>query len=279
MPADRTPLPPNFRLQLLPPAEAVSAFADRALLLPSFAWQDVWQEEHTRAFTVAKLLRADLLQTVHDAVEAAITQGISPSAFADLVEPALKKAGWWGTVEVLDPATGELAKTEFTDARLRLIYDVNVRQSYAAGRWARIERNAAQFPLVRYRTQRDERVRAAHAAWDGVTLPVRHVWWQMHYPPCGWRCRCHAYALDAAGADDLRAAGLSVKTDAPETRWIDYERPDGTVVQVPAGVDPGFGYNPGLASQRADELDAMVRDKLARLAAPIAHQLTLDLGR
>jgi len=59
---------------ILAPDEAIAAFRRRDLL-PSFAWEDVWQEEHARAFTVAKLLRMDLLQFVRDELDRAIAEG------------------------------------------------------------------------------------------------------------------------------------------------------------------------------------------------------------
>lgn len=39
-------------LAALPPEEAIAYFRGKELL-ESFSWEDVWQEEHARAFTVA----------------------------------------------------------------------------------------------------------------------------------------------------------------------------------------------------------------------------------
>ncbi|MGN0235870.1 MAG: phage minor head protein [Paludibacteraceae bacterium] len=43
---------------------------------------------------------------------------------------------------------------------------------------------------LQYRTAGDERVRGAHAALDGVTLPPSDKFWNKYLPPNGWNCRC-----------------------------------------------------------------------------------------
>ena len=48
-------------LKPLPPAEAVRLFRAKGFKI-GFAWQDVWQEEHARAFAVIKAMRLDLLR-------------------------------------------------------------------------------------------------------------------------------------------------------------------------------------------------------------------------
>lgn len=271
-----TPIPPGLVFAILAPDEAIAAFRRRDLL-PSFAWEDVWQEEHARAFTVAKLLRMDLLQFVRDELDRAIAEGTPLAEFVAALRPRLAEAGWWGTREVIDPATGQVARTTFDLSRLRLIYDVNLRQSYAAGRWQRIESAAEAAPddtLIYYRTMRDERVRQSHRAWDGVALPAGHPFWRTHYPPNGWRCRCVAYAVTRAQLERLRGAGMPVRTAAPPVALVPWRnRQTGEVVDVPAGIDPGFAYNPGqqrdgalqrAAADAAQGLPPGVRDAAVR---------------
>ncbi len=253
-----TAIPAALVFAILAPREAIAAFRRRELLT-TFAWQDLWQEEHARAFTVAKLLRLDLLKFVRDELDRAIEQGTPLSEFVRALRPRLAEAGWWGTREVIDPSTGQIARTTFDASRLRLIYDVNLRQSYAAGRWQRIERTAEAGTLIYYRTMRDERVRQSHKAWDGVALPPGHPFWRTHYPPNGWRCRCVAYAVTPEQLQRLRRAGMPVRTDAPPVVMVPWRnRQTGEVVNVPAGIDPGFGYNAGRAA--GDNLPGLVND-------------------
>lgn len=246
------PWPEGLQLGLLAPAEAIAAFRARKLLSTTFNWDAIWQEEHTVAFTVAKLMREDLLRTIRDALDEAIATGSSLEEFKKTIRPRMERAGWWGRREVVDPETGEIAVTKFNPARLALIYDVNVRQSYAAGRWSRIEASKRVLPLVIYRTMRDERVRASHKAWDGLVLPVDHPFWETHYPPNGWRCRCTAYALSERDVQRLEQSGVKVRRQAPPVENVQYtSKETGLTHQVPRGIDPGFAYNPGKTNRVA----------------------------
>jgi SPP1 gp7 family putative phage head morphogenesis protein len=242
-----TPAPPGFSLGALKPEDAIHVFQQRKLLLPSFRWQDVWAEEHTRGFAVAGVLRLDVLREMRDAVDVAVANGQDLQDFIQGLRTKLQAKGFWGRMEITDPTTGEVRTTKFDDRRLKLIFDVNMRQSYMAGRWQRIQRG--KMPYIVYRTMRDERVRVSHKAWDNTVLPKDHPWWDTHFPPCGWRCRCIAYATDERGLEQLRAAATPdnpVKTEPPPTQWVEFlNRSTGQTERVPRGIDPGFAYNPG----------------------------------
>lgn len=181
------------------------------------------------------------------------------------IEDILVSEGWWGEKVVTDPATGEKLITRFDPARLKLIYDVNTRQAYAAGLWRRIERNKATSPYIRYITKRDERVRASHRGWDNLTLPVDHPFWNTHYPPNSWRCRCRAMSMSQADYEKgLAPDGRHLSKDEPDIQWTEWvNKKTGAVERVPAGIDPGFGYNPGKSAMRDDNLGKIVKSKLA----------------
>jgi SPP1 gp7 family putative phage head morphogenesis protein len=243
-----TPIPSGLRLGTAEPDDAVAAFDHRSLLQPSFRWQDVWQEEHATSFAVAGIAQADVLKLFREEIDLTLQEGRTLKDFSDRIRPKLLAKGFWGDVELTDPATGEKRIGRFDDARLRTIFDVNMRQSYAAGRWARIERNKKRFPYVMYRTMQDERVRASHRAWDGLVLPVDDPFWTTHYPPNGWRCRCHAFAVNERDVERRRADGQTIKTEAPPERDVEFmNQRSGELVKVPVGIDPGFAYNPGKA--------------------------------
>ncbi len=244
------------------PAAAVAAFTARGDLLPSYAWQDVFQHEHARGLAVAGVSRLDVLQAFQQELALTVKEGRSLRDFAGRIQPRLAAAGFWGDVEVTDPATGETRTTRFDMSRLRLIMDVNLRQSHAAGRWSSVQRTKARMPYLVYLTMHDERVRHSHRQWDYLTLPVDDPWWNTHTPPNGWRCRCTFRAANQAGVDALRAAGKPVKTEAPPIDWQTWINPrTGEVVPVPAGIDPGFAYNPG------KEQDVAFWDQALRKAA------------
>jgi SPP1 gp7 family putative phage head morphogenesis protein len=258
-------IPPRFRIGTAEPKDAVDAFTRRELLQPSFRWEDVYQEEHAASFAVAGVAQADILALFREGIDQALGDGGSLADFAKAIKPALVEKGWWGDIEITDPKTGEQRITRFNDARLRLIYDVNLRQSYAAGRWARAERTKASKPFIMYRTMRDERVRASHAAWDGVVLPIDHPFWNTHYAPNGWRCRCRCFAVSERDIQRYERDGVKIKRQAPPVVLTTFENQrTGEVSRVPVGIDPGFAYNPGKV--RLQQLAQ--REARARLQAP-----------
>ena len=214
-----------------------------------------------------------MLSLFADHLGQSLQAGTSLADFRQAIRPALQAKGFWGDVEVSHPTTGEARTTRFDDARLKLIYDVNLRQSYAAGTWARAVRTEPTKPLLSYRTMRDERVRISHRPWDGVALPIGHPWWSTHYPPNGWRCRCTAFAVSEQDLARLQAAGLPVKRTAPEVVTTTFvNRSTGEVSQVPVGIDPGFAYNPGQVRQQ--QVALLQRQALDAAPPDLARAMT-----
>lgn len=235
-------------LRALPPEEAIESFRRKGYQI-GFDWRDVWQEEHQRSFTVAKAMRTDLLQDIRAAVDEAIAEGTTLAQFRERLTPVLQERGWWGRQAMVDPLTGETVTAQLgSPRRLEIIFDTNLRQSYAVGRWERIERNAADFPFLRYVATLDERTRDDHRAWHGTILPVDDPWWDTHYPPNDWRCRCTVVPLTPEQAEAL--GGPSTEPPPSPTRAWRNPR-TGEVIRAPQGVNPGFAYNPGRAAGRS----------------------------
>tara|TARA_B100001939_G_scaffold72990_1_gene61149 strand:- start:3425 stop:4717 length:1293 start_codon:yes stop_codon:yes gene_type:complete len=232
----------------LPPAEAVDFFRKKGLV-ESYAWQDVWQEEHAAAFTVAKSTGYDILSDIFGAVDSALAEGTTFETFRRDLEPTLIKKGWWGRKESVDPLTGEVRKAQLgSRRRLRIIYDTNLRMARAAGAWERIERNKKRRPYLMYDAVNDGRTRPQHRAWDNTVLPVDDSWWETHYPPNGWKCRCTVIQLSER---DLQRRRLNVSRQ-PVIKNRRYDNPrTGKPSLVPEGIDPGFAYNVGRARLRS----------------------------
>jgi len=187
--------------------------------------------------------------------------------FRDELAPELQRRGWWGRQEMRDPDTGETREVQLgSPRRLKVIYDTNLRTAYAAGHWARIDANKRSAPYVLYSAILDGRTRAQHRAWNGKVLRADDPWWKTHTPPNGWNCRCTVVQLSER---DLRKLGKTGPDEAPPAPTREWPNPrTGEIVQVPVGVDPGFGYAPG-ASRRAD---------VAQLAMEKIADRPADLG-
>lgn len=268
-------------LPLLPPEEAIAYLIDKGYAI-SFDWRDVLAEEHAAAFTVAKMMRVDLLETTKRALIKAEEQGWDLKRFSQALRPTLEKEGWWGRKEMVDPDTAEIKEAQLgSPRRLEIIFDTNIRTANSAGAWMRGERSAARLPLLLYRTLRDARVRPLHARWDGVCLPRTDAWWNTHYPPNGWRCRCVAYPISEADVRRLKESGrIDIKTAAPPTQTVEWANPrTGEIRQVPVGIDPGWDYNVGKA--RRAHLDRLLAEKQAQTmsqAAPPAYSRLRTIG-
>ena len=236
---------PKPEILKVPPVEAIEHFRAKGFHV-GFDWRDTDAAQHLRSFTVAKAMREDILQDIRGGVDGALAEGLSFGQFRQRLEPLLRTKGWWGRQTMLDPVTGKMREVQLgSPRRLRIIYDTNLRTAHARGHWQQIERTAAEAPWLRYVAVLDGRTRPEHMAWHGTVLRFDDPFWSTHYPPNGWRCRCLVQQFSDA---DLEAFGFTPSQGPPpgsgETRpWTN--RRTGRTVQVPVGIDPGFGHNVG----------------------------------
>lgn len=228
----------------LAPAEAIAWFRAKGFQF-GFSWQDVEKEEHSRGFTVAKAMTRDILETVREVVDRAIAEGETLATFSKELRPRLEAAGWWGRKEMVDPATGETELVQLgSPRRLKTIFDTNMRTSYAAGRWERIQRSKRAFPFLEYVTVDDARVRPQHHAWHGTILPVDDPWWDTHYPPNGWGCRCLPKPV-SRGQAERRGLKVTEPQVFPKRQWVN--KRTGEIQLIERGIDPGWDYHVGKA--------------------------------
>jgi SPP1 gp7 family putative phage head morphogenesis protein len=196
--------------------------------------------------------------------------------------PQLQAKGWWGRKRVVDPLTGNVVVAELgTPSRLQTIYRTNMQTAYAAGQWDAIEQQADLAPFLLYDAVDDFRTRPEHAAWDGTVLPVTDPWWQTHYPPNGWNCRCSVIQLDA---DEVAELGLAPARKAPKDGTYAWDNPrTGKRQRIPKGIDPGWNVNSGEARSRAlrDQVDSKLKGyamDFARSAA-VGFRAAIDAGK
>jgi hypothetical protein len=286
----------RFIFDAAPDPRAV-AFLEAKGLKRSWRWPSMWQTEHAYAFTLAGVYRLDVLAETKRLVTAAIAEGQTLDGFKAAFEAKLQGLGFAGPQVVNDFAEGP-RKVELTAPwRVKVIYDTNVRQAYAASAWQAIEDTAADFPALQYHHTPQQHPRLNHLAWDKMVLPVTHPFWKTNFPPNGWYCKCFTIQVSvdelASGAvkltpdDALHATGY----DERPSRWREWRHgPTGRVDRAPEGVTPAFAYNPGmerrrnlgeLLERRVEALDAdMARAAAADLVnLPLFHDLVSDAIR
>lgn len=210
--------------------EAIDFFKAK-VRLPSNTWTDLWQEQHGLGFVVAGATKAALVADFQNAIAKALEEGTTLEDFRSDFDQIVARHGW--------TYKGKRGW------RSRVIYETNLRMAKAAGRWAQIERVKKLRPFLRYVTVGDERVRRSHKTWHGLVYPVDHPFWDSHYPPNGWGCRCDVQSLSAR---DVKKLGYSISTALPADGMASHTIRRGgkdVAVSVPKGIDPGFAYNPG----------------------------------
>ncbi|EOZ4638862.1 phage minor head protein [Enterobacter cloacae] len=235
----------------LAPAEAIAYFESKGYVI-GFNFHDVEALAHARAFTVAGVLKLDVLRDIRSALESVLENGDTWAEFKKNLLPVLEAKGWIGKGLVADPETGELHGKQLTPRRLQTIFDTNIQSSYNAGRYVQQMANVADRPYFQRVAVLDMHTRPKHAALHLFTARADDPVWEYLYPPDGYHCRCHIRALSAA---DLEKYGFTLQSS--EGRMVEIEQeygmPGKTIktmgLRMPDGsvytADASFGFNPG----------------------------------
>lgn len=105
--------------------------------------------------------------------------------------------------------------------------------------------------------------REEHLAWHGLTLPATHEFWQTHFAPNGWGCRCKIVAQRQPGNGDKAR---------PPDGWDKIDTKTGEQI----GIDKGWGYAPGASN--AEELRQSMLAKAAKASAGIGDALAASIA-
>ena len=84
---------------------------------------------------------------------------------------------------------------------LRAEYNFVHASASMAARWEMFQKDGDRY-LLQYRTAGDDKVRPAHAALNGTTLPITDSFWDSYFPPNGWNCRCTAVQVRRGKYDE-----------------------------------------------------------------------------
>ena len=223
------------------PFDAAIEFFRSKINLPTRTWKDLWQGMHVRAFVTAGAVKAELLADMRSAVDKAISAGTTLAEFRADFDRIVARHGW--------------QYKGGRNWRSRLIYETNLAVAYAAGHWREMTDPdvVAARPYLRYVPSSSVRPRAEHMAWYNIVLPADDPWWQTHYPPNGWGCKCGVVNHSAGEVERLRAeeapGDTPIRTTAPARQNYEWTDPaTGEVHRVPVGIDPGWDYNVGHAA-------------------------------
>lgn len=263
----------------LPPEKAIAYFRRKGRRI-SFDWHSMWAEAHATAFTVANCSKLDVLRDIQIGIRKALREGKTERWFVDTLEPVLRKKGWWGPREEVNPETGEVIRiSRGSPSRLRLIYRQNMQSAYNAGRYRQQIENRDNQPYLRYLAILDMRTRAAHAAMHNRIFRVDDPIWQVWYPPNDWGCRCRVEGVSgervARQGWEVEKSGNRIVTREIEVRdrrtgeitrrtITGYEYEKGRV----AWVGAGFDYNAGAVAMA----DNILHEHVEKLRDPRLYE-------
>jgi len=237
----------------LPPEKAIEYFESKGYKI-GFRWQDVAAEAHAKAFTIAGVMKVDLLQDVRQALTDALKKGTTFEDFKKQVSPVLERKGWLGKGMIVDDATGEIEGKRLTPRRLDTIFRTNMQSAYMAGRYATQLEQVDTHPYWEYVAVLDSRTRPAHRALAGAVYRYDDPFWLTFYPPNGYRCRCRVRTrtrnyVEQNGVPVRNSDGHIVEVEVVDRSGnkgpaLAYSDPATGKKILP---DPGFGANPGAA--------------------------------
>lgn len=216
------------------PFEAAIAFFRKKINLPTEAWDSIWAEMHLQAFTVAGATNAELLDAFRIAVDRAISTGSTLADFRKDFDGIVERFGW-----------GFNGSPKW---RAEIIYNTNLSVAYQRGHWqAMTDPDVVRVrPYLRYLKSTSAEPREEHMSWANTVLPYDDPWWDTHYPPNGWNCKCGVVSMSERQVQKLIDSGVPVRTTAPPITYYDYtDLKTGKTTQVPVGIDPGWDYNVG----------------------------------
>lgn len=211
----------------LAPEQAVKYFQAKGYEI-TFDWHEMLGNAHDKAFTVAKVTKLDVLQTIRHEVDKIFTEGMTERQFIKELTPRLQGLGWWGQAQY---TAGNGEKIEYTKGslhRLKTIYHTNASVGYANGRYQEQMANIDEQEYLMYATAKDPAVRHSHAIMDGIVKKATDPFWRMFYPPNGWRCRCYVIAMSKAEALHYGVV-------------IDLSPGDYQIIEEPIGIDRRTG--------------------------------------
>ena len=230
-------MPPSAEYMHLPFDEAIAFFRGK-INIPTATWKDLWKTMHDRAFSVAGAMKEELLEDLRKSIDKAISEGTTLAEFRKDFDGIVQKHGWkykggkgWRTAVMLN---------------------TNIKVAYSMGNYARMTDPVVlkARPYLRYVASSSRNPRPEHVAWYNLVLPADDPWWDTHYPPNGWGCKCGVVNHSAREVERItkeeKDGSHPVKTKAPKTeRYTWKDKDTGKMHRIPKGIDPGWDYHPG----------------------------------
>ncbi|MFV2030358.1 phage minor head protein [Neisseria sp. S1] len=257
--------------------EAAVEYLKKKGVTVSWDWQDMLDDAHATAFTVAKTAGMDVANDIYHAVVNAAETGQTLDQFQKTLTPVLQSKGWWGRTQTTNPDTGEAQTVQLgSPHRLKTIYLTNMQSAYMAGRYAEMMDSVDTHPYWQYVAINDSRTRASHRLLHGKVYAADDPVWDSLYPPLDFRCRCRVRPLSKASGEDKVLPSPKLETQTVDIGTNQYTGEARYAQRTGIRIDgkfiapsPGFNGNQGKA----------MLSRMASVAVQKAQAVHPDIAR
>lgn len=219
----------------LPFLEAIKWFREK-INIPTERWDEIDAAAREKAFTVAGMTKAEMLDDARLLVERQLTEGNSFDDFQKQWKRLIGRKGWQPKGNV--------------NRRIYIIADTNVRKAYSAGKRLQFEAAGLEkrMPYKVWRWRDSPVPRPNHKALHNKAILASDPFWDaVGDLPCGFGCRCQAFY---ANQQTLSLLGATILKNPPN--------PD-TIVEKGFG---GYASNEELVNSVKERVSPEIAEKL-----------------
>jgi SPP1 gp7 family putative phage head morphogenesis protein len=149
------------------------------------------------SFTVSGVYRKQVVEAFKTAIGEALEEGTPQAEVLQTFRDIIK---------------GSAGQQMLGDWHLENVFRTNVQMAYGVGRRQSMEAVSDVLPYWTYHAVGDDRTRPTHQALSGICLKSDNSFWNSHYPPWAFACRCSVTAdMDAPEGYDPKSPSAGVK--------------------------------------------------------------------
>lgn len=159
-------------------------------LLTSEEWDNLFNKSHDTAFTIAKVMSADILQMFFDLIEKAKNEGWTLEDFQKEAQSVAEKAGWTGNIK----------------HRLKIIYKTNLGVAFAKGKYEEQKLLAEKGlrPYLKYLPSTSEEQNPLHKVFYNKVFRFDDPIWNIILPPSRFGCECSVRSVSQKEVDESK---------------------------------------------------------------------------
>jgi len=225
---------PEVKPISLPMKEAINYWQKKVPTTPG-KFYDLAEVQRVNAFTVSGIGGMDMILDMYNSLGKSFKNGESFHQWKSQYKDLWIENGW----------TGKNAW------RVDNIFRTNIQTAYNVGRYTQMIQVVDNRPYWMYIAVNDTRTRPTHLALNEKVFLYDHEFWDVFYPPNGYRCRCTVITLSDR---QMKKKGLELEKLNPYGGLIEPIDPK-TKQKLPARPlmpDRGFEGNPAKEHYKPD---------------------------